>query len=137
FSDSTEDATKEGRKKHQGKESKIIMYRTLADAVFVKDTVPEEMVQGYETDKTRYVKSLQQQFARLKKQYSVHVKGLYQTGGGLKAQDQQDNLIEKIKDSFPYWDELDGFWRELPNYNPIGVSNSTGGVDHGVRAESL
>jgi hypothetical protein len=90
---------------------------------------------------------------RLKKQYSVHVKGLYQTGGGLKAQDQQDNLIgvflnerrpialihgtEKIKDSFPYWDKLDGFWCELPNYNPIGVSNSTGGVDHGARAESL
>lgn len=38
---------------------------------------------------------------------------------------------------FPHWDELDGFWRELPNYNPIGVSNATGGIDHGGRAESL
>jgi hypothetical protein len=43
-------------------------------------------------------------------------------------------LAEKIKLAFPHWDELDGFWRELPNYNPICVSNSTGGVDHAAAA---
>jgi hypothetical protein len=46
-------------------------------------------------------------------------------------------LAEKIKLAFPHWDELDGFWRELPNYNPIGVSNSTSGVDHAAAAVSL
>jgi hypothetical protein len=34
FSDSMEDATSEGRKKHVGKESKINMYSTLAQHVF-------------------------------------------------------------------------------------------------------
>ncbi|KAJ6447722.1 hypothetical protein C8R45DRAFT_762009, partial [Mycena sanguinolenta] len=34
FSDSTEDATVKGRKKVVGKESKINMYGTLAEAVF-------------------------------------------------------------------------------------------------------
>jgi hypothetical protein len=46
-------------------------------------------------------------------------------------------LAEKIKLVFPHWDELDGFWCELPNYSPIGVSNSTGGVDHAAAAASL
>jgi hypothetical protein len=88
----------------------------------------------------------------LKKGYTVHVKTLYQTGGGLKPADQQSNLIseifasikipltaraEKIQQSFPHWDDLHGFWCELPNYNPIGVSNATGGVNHGAKAEAL
>jgi hypothetical protein len=46
-------------------------------------------------------------------------------------------LAKKIKLAFPHWDELDGFWREFPNYNPIGISNSTGGVDHAAAAASL
>jgi hypothetical protein len=88
----------------------------------------------------------------LKKTYALHVKTLYQTGGGLKPADQQSNLIgeilalikipltaraEKIQQSFPHWDELHGFWCELPNYNPIGVSNATGGVHHSAKAEAL
>lgn len=89
----------------------------------------------------------------LKTEYSKHVKELYQTGGGLKPEDQQSNLIgasylhlnglhltpltEKIKGLFPHWDELDGFWRELPNYNPIGVSNASSGANHAAAATSL
>lgn len=36
-----------------------------------------------------------------------------------------------IRTSFPFWDQLHPFWRELPNYNPIGISNSRakGGLD--------
>ncbi|KAJ7909203.1 hypothetical protein B0H13DRAFT_1549172, partial [Mycena leptocephala] len=150
FSDSTEDANKEDRQKKQAKESKINMYSTLADVVFKDEAVvSEEVREDYAQDSSRYAKSLQQQFARLKKGYTVHVKTLYQTGGGLKPADQQSNLIgeifasikipltaraEKIQQSFPHWDDLHGFWCELPNYNPIGVSNATGGVNHGAKA---
>ncbi|KAF8121497.1 hypothetical protein K438DRAFT_1442961, partial [Mycena galopus ATCC 62051] len=149
FSDSTEEATKEGRKKHVGKESKINMYSTLADHVFndadpdlednddAAGVISEEHCTAYAADPSRYAKSMQQQFLRLKTEYSKHVKALYQTGGGLKPEDQQSNLIEKIKASFPHWDKLDSFWRELPNYNPIGVSNASGGADHAATAESL
>ncbi|KAJ7801827.1 hypothetical protein B0H14DRAFT_3489163 [Mycena olivaceomarginata] len=91
--------------------------------------------------------------AVLKKNYSAHKKTLVQTGGGLKPENQQNKphrymrdftnailaeiLAEKIKLAFPHWDQLDGFWRELLNYNPIGVSNATGGVDHAAAAASL
>ncbi|KAF8186837.1 hypothetical protein K438DRAFT_1595773 [Mycena galopus ATCC 62051] len=149
FSDSTEDATNEGRKKHVDKESKINMYSTLADHVFndpdpdsedgddTAGVVSEEHCTAYAADPSRYAKSMQHQFSRLKTEYSKHVKALYPTGGGLKPEDQQSNLIEKIKASFPHWDELDSFWRELPNYNPISVSNASGGVDHAAAAKSL
>ncbi|KAJ6490010.1 hypothetical protein C8R45DRAFT_767089, partial [Mycena sanguinolenta] len=138
FSDSMEDATVKGRKKVVGKESKINMYGTLAEAVFTDEAViTEEVREDYSKDPLRYAKSLQQQFSRLKTAYRDHVKTLYQTGGGLKPEDQQSNLIEKIKQAFPLWDDLDGFWRELPNYNPVGVSNAAGGIDHAARAESL
>ncbi|KAK7022504.1 hypothetical protein R3P38DRAFT_2780517 [Favolaschia claudopus] len=154
FSDSTEDAKVEGRAKKQAKESKIGMYSTLCDHVFsgpeVSDEDEEEIEvddsdcvvdaewrQKYKEDPSRFAKSLQQQFARLKTKYSKKVKTLYATGGGLKSEDMQTNLIEKIKEEFPHWDELHSFWRELPNYNPIGVSNSSGGTDHASRAESL
>lgn len=110
FSDSTEDASTEGRKKLQGKESKINMFSKLAEVIFTDEaTASEDIRTAYTQDKGRYAKSLQQQFARcvnypnlvcctniavrLKKQYSKLIKGLYQTGGGLKPEDQQSNLI--------------------------------------------
>ena len=38
---------------------------------------------------------------------------------------------------WPYWDDLHGFWSELPNYNPVGVSTSTAGQDFGAHAAAL
>jgi hypothetical protein len=122
FSDSTEDATNDGRKRIVGKESKINMYGTLAHEIFKelpKDAPPEdteddvvsaEVRAAYKDNPIRFAKSLQQQFARcviklissfllhsridsLKKSYSAHKKTLVQTGGGLKPEDQQNNLI--------------------------------------------
>ncbi|KAK7006869.1 hypothetical protein R3P38DRAFT_2554979, partial [Favolaschia claudopus] len=140
FSDSTEDAKAEGRGKKQSKESKIGMYGLLCDHIFAG---PEVMEGENEQDEEegRFAKSLQQQFARLKPKYSKAVKKLYATGGGLKPEDVQANLIGKyclkLREDFPHWDELDSFWRELPNYNPIGVNNSASGTNHAARAGSL
>ncbi|KAJ7846091.1 hypothetical protein B0H14DRAFT_2584378 [Mycena olivaceomarginata] len=121
------------------------MYGTLVYEIFnelPKDAALEDNIilakvcAAYKADPGCFAKSLQQQFARLKK-YSAHKKTLVQTEGGLKPEDQQNNLIEKIKLGFPHWDELDGFWCELLNYNPISVSNSTSGIDHAAAAASL
>jgi hypothetical protein len=48
-----------------------------------------------------------------------------------------DCLPDEIREKFPWWDELHGFWRELPNYNPIGVQSSEPGVDHASAAADL
>jgi hypothetical protein len=73
FSDSTEDATNDGRKRIVGKESKINMYGTLAHEIFKElpddapledNTVSAEVRAAYKADPGRFAKSLQQQFAR-------------------------------------------------------------------------
>ncbi|KAJ7350852.1 hypothetical protein DFH08DRAFT_806833 [Mycena albidolilacea] len=135
FSDSIEDALTEGRKKLQEKESKINMFSKLAEGIFTNEaTTSEKICTAYKQDvKYQFPIGIRQSISGdiiLKKQYSKLIKGLYQTGGGLKPlepKDQQSNLIEKIKELFSHWDELDSFWCELP----------TGGIDHGGRAKSL
>jgi hypothetical protein len=46
-------------------------------------------------------------------------------------------FAEKIQEAWPFWDDLHSFWKELPNYRPIGVSNSAGGQDHAAQATRL
>jgi hypothetical protein len=45
--------------------------------------------------------------------------------------------LGEIRDEWPWWDDLHSFWRELPNYNPIGVQSSEPGTDHAAEAEQL
>ncbi len=45
-----------------------------------------------------------------------------------------DTRSEGILKDWPWWKELHSFWRELPNYNPIAVTNSTPGVNHAALA---
>ncbi|KAF7372052.1 hypothetical protein MVEN_00063500 [Mycena venus] len=156
FSDSTEDANAEGRDKKVAKNKKIISFGTIADYIFRHAEVSQEWKDEYEAKPSHFAKSLQQQFSKLKSEYRDHVQTLYATGGGLEPEDVQANLIgasityldsflfgltsrmtAKIRTKFPHWDELDSFWRELPNYNPKGISNGSGGVDHSAHAENL
>ena len=44
---------------------------------------------------------------------------------------------DRIRKEWPFWDDLHGFWSELPNYNPVGVSTSTAGQDFGTHAVAL
>lgn len=46
-------------------------------------------------------------------------------------------FLDKVRDDFPWWDELHAFWRELPNYNPVGVQSSEPGTDHAGEAAGL
>ncbi|KAJ3930648.1 MAG: hypothetical protein NXY57DRAFT_962507 [Lentinula lateritia] len=74
---------------------------------------------------------------RLKKTYSKHVRRLKDTGGGLLPEDQAQNIIEQIQEEFEFWDDLHAMWSELPNYNPIGVSNATSGSNHSNNTSEL
>lgn len=40
-------------------------------------------------------------------------------------------------ENFLWFSDLHGFWQHLPNYNPIGVSNSNSGTDHAACAANL
>ena len=45
--------------------------------------------------------------------------------------------IASIKEEWPFWDDLHAMWKELPNYRPIGVSNSSSGQDLAEDASDL
>lgn len=38
---------------------------------------------------------------------------------------------------WPFWDDLHAFWSELPNYNPIGVTNAMSGQGFNDQAARL
>lgn len=48
-----------------------------------------------------------------------------------------NNSIEEIEDEWLWWNDLHAFWRELPNYNPVGVESSEPRFDHAAAAEGL
>ena len=33
---------------------------------------------------------------------------------------------DKLSEGFPYWERLHGYWRTLPNYNPVTVTSDPG-----------
>jgi hypothetical protein len=65
FSDSTTEAKEEGRKKVQGHEGKIILYGTIAQAIFTHEDTDQETRLEYDADPNKFARSTQQQFARL------------------------------------------------------------------------
>lgn len=47
--------------------------------------------------------------------------------------------IERIREEFPFWDDLHQLWRELPNYNPHSVITSVedSGIDRQEQFQAL
>ncbi|KAJ7659684.1 hypothetical protein DFH06DRAFT_989406, partial [Mycena polygramma] len=139
FSDSTAEAKKEQRKKSVAKDGKAVQYAELAKFIFEED--PKEQAR-YVNDPAKYAVSVETRFHRLKKEYKGHLEVLGATGAGLHPDDvKEDSNIEsligkscKIRDDWPWWDDLHAFWRELPSYNPIGVQSSEPGTDHASAA---
>ncbi|KAH8797795.1 hypothetical protein DL96DRAFT_897817 [Flagelloscypha sp. PMI_526] len=140
FSDSTQAARAENRARVQGKDGRDVMFGHLAEPVFTHPTFVEtepQLAKEYKENPKRFVQSIKQRFARLRDDYRKHAVKLKATGGGVLPEDQQTNIIEQIKEEFPFWDDLHAFWRELPNYSPIAVSSSERDIDHASRAASL
>jgi hypothetical protein len=42
-----------------------------------------------------------------------------------------------IQSEWPWWDDLHTFWRQLPNYDALGVQSLEPGTRHASEAEAL
>ncbi|KAJ7476798.1 hypothetical protein FB451DRAFT_1397032 [Mycena latifolia] len=139
FSDSTAEAKKEGRTKQVAKDGKAVRCGVLAKYIFAED--PNERAR-YQNDPAKYATSTETRLRRLKKEYQKLLERLGATGAGLDPSQIQEgsklsSLIEEIRQEWPWWDDLHAFWRELPNYNPVGVQSSEPGTDHASAAADI
>src|SRR5882762_135128 len=44
----------------------------------------------------------------------------------LKLKEKLKFRTDKLTSKFPWWERLHGFWRTLPNFNPVTVSSEPG-----------
>ncbi|KAJ7497809.1 hypothetical protein B0H11DRAFT_1639326, partial [Mycena galericulata] len=144
FSDSTAEAKKAGRQKLVGKDGKTHQYTQLAAYIFKEDPAEEAR---YANAPKKYASAVE---TRLKKEYLALCTKLGATGAGLDpglvtAGTENYYILSRIyrlfsaeiRNDWPWWDQLHGFWRELPNYNPVGVQSSEPGTDHAGAASAL
>ncbi|KAJ7616876.1 hypothetical protein B0H17DRAFT_882543, partial [Mycena rosella] len=143
FSDSTADAKKENRAKQVAKDGKAVQYGELAKHIFLED--PQEQAR-YANNPVKYATSTETRMRRLKKEYQGHLERIGATGAGLDPSRIREGSelasifgesTNEIREDWPWWDDLHGFWRELPSYNPIGVQSSEPGTDHASAAADL
>ncbi|KAJ7689665.1 hypothetical protein B0H17DRAFT_1134806 [Mycena rosella] len=127
FSDSSQDAAEEGRKKNVAKGQKHVFYIALAKDIFSIDSdpklraavatdVPEELWKSVENLITQLVCFPSENMGD-----STHA-----------------YLLEELKKTMklPFWERLHGFWRTLPNYNPT-LATSDPGQDMAAEALKL
>ncbi|KAJ6573445.1 hypothetical protein DFH09DRAFT_851500, partial [Mycena vulgaris] len=139
FSDSTADAKKEARAKQVAKDGKAVQCGVLAKYIFEND---EQEQARYANDSAKFAGAVETRLRRLKKDYIGFLGQIGATGAGLdpdrvREGSQLASVFDEVREKFPWWDELHGFWRELPNYNPISVQSSEPGVDHASAAADL
>ncbi|KAJ7114784.1 hypothetical protein C8R44DRAFT_880859 [Mycena epipterygia] len=89
-----------------------------------------------------YATSVETCLRRLKKDYQKLLERIGATGAGLnpshiRVGSNLASIFDEVREEFPWWDDLHAFWRELPNYNPIGVQSSEPGTDHAGAAAQL
>ncbi|KAK7467555.1 hypothetical protein VKT23_004608 [Stygiomarasmius scandens] len=130
FSDSSENAKSEGRRKQVSKTGKLDLHRVLAKAVFENDA-KEDVREDYKANPDKYAKSVENYLGRLKREYRDTNNRIGKTGAGLDYSQVEEgsalqNLIQQEIANFPAWERLHGFWRKLPNYNPFPVSSEPG-----------
>ncbi|KAJ7124707.1 hypothetical protein C8R46DRAFT_973851, partial [Mycena filopes] len=139
FSDSSKDAKKDGRDKHVAKDGKSVQYGVLARFIFKEDPVEGPR---YVNEPTKYAGAVETRLRRLKTEYQACLVRIGSTGAGLDpsrvtAGTALSSLIDEVRNDFPWWDDLHSFWRELPNYNTVGVQSSEPGTDHASAAAEL
>ncbi|KAJ7093598.1 hypothetical protein C8R44DRAFT_583591, partial [Mycena epipterygia] len=143
FSDSAAEAKKEKLAKQVAKDGKAVQCGVLAKYIFAKD--PNEQAR-YSNDPAKYSTSTETRLRRLKKDYQGHLERIGATGAGLDPSHVREGsalasifgeLQNEVRQVFPWWDDLHAFWRELPNYNPIGVQSLEPGTDHAHAAADL
>ncbi len=138
------------------------MYGVLAEHIFTGSNVDQEHCREHGKDPTWFAWSTQQQFAwwviiiglslvnakitwyKAQKE----VPGTYKEAEVYKGRNvpwRQSSKydrsvhahwyhIENICNEWPFWDNLHAIWRELLNYNPVGICNAEGGQNYSEQA---
>ncbi|KIK12668.1 hypothetical protein PISMIDRAFT_120460, partial [Pisolithus microcarpus 441] len=117
FSDSHQEAVNEGWQHQQMSAQKEVYFQQVADAVFTHDHDPH-IRQLY----AQYPSSLPI-ISLLRRKYNNANKTLGSGGAGLTAISlvsmHTNASLDKILDTFPWWEDLHGFWRTNPSYNTV------------------
>ncbi|KAL1758141.1 hypothetical protein FB107DRAFT_247081, partial [Schizophyllum commune] len=142
FSDSIDDAKKEGRSRvSTAKTTKTSYYEAAAKAVLGTDS-DDQYRAAVQLHPRKFATSVQQLINnRLKKKYRESNLKIGQTGAGKRREEitpgsDLDNIIQGIEREFPFWRQLHGWWRTLPNFNPY-TTDSEQGQDHTTSAAQV
>ncbi|KAG2342373.1 hypothetical protein BDR05DRAFT_949032 [Suillus weaverae] len=109
-----------------GSKSKI--WANIAEAVFHHDA---EYGTTYIEDSNKFVNVVNNHLTYLKTKYKKHHASFRQTGAGVNPLDASGakNLREQVLIEFPWYDVLDGLWKDHPAFAPTTISSAPG-VDH-------
>ncbi|KIK13413.1 hypothetical protein PISMIDRAFT_84300, partial [Pisolithus microcarpus 441] len=140
FSDSHQEAVNEGRRRQQMSAQKEVYFQQVADAVFTHDH-DLHIWQLYAQYPSVFIKPIKSQFQSLRKKYNDANKTLGATRAGLTAMELREKLemkrlLDKILDTFPWWEDLHGFWRTNPSYNTV-FSTGDLGQDFAMEAQQF
>ncbi|KAI6006967.1 hypothetical protein EDD15DRAFT_2113800, partial [Pisolithus albus] len=138
FSDSHQQAVNEGRRRQQMIAQKEVYLQQAAAAVFTHDH-DMHIRQLYAQYPSVFIKPIKNRFQSLRKNYNEANKTLGSTGAGLTAAELRENpeqkkLLDKITETFPWWEDLHGFWRNNPSYNTV-FSTADPGQDFAAEAQ--
>ncbi|EGN97085.1 hypothetical protein SERLA73DRAFT_74797 [Serpula lacrymans var. lacrymans S7.3] len=150
FSDSTKEAKSRGRRKvvNKSSSSKSDVHTIIAHHIFSVDE-HADTCQDYADNPQKYARAVDNHLSNLKTKYQAFNCELGSTGSGLRYDDIEPgthawNLIvfltafsfRKLKINLPWWEDLHGWWREIPSINILAISSSPG-HDHGKEASKI
>ncbi|KAF8545743.1 hypothetical protein OG21DRAFT_1397036, partial [Imleria badia] len=123
FSDSSQAAREEGRSKETNNQSRKTIYIALAQAIFLHDESIEIRAMC-EQDPSQFVPVVERRLAGLRKKYRSKLAVLTGTGAGrtyeeLLETDLARNLIGAVRERFPWFDNLHGWWKSNLAYNLV------------------
>ncbi|KAG1837665.1 hypothetical protein F4604DRAFT_1692097 [Suillus subluteus] len=109
-----------------GNKSKI--WADIAQQVFEDDTEYGSM---YAEEKTKFMQAVGNRLSYLRSKYKKHRGCFKQTGAGVNLLDASGakNLREQVMMDFPWYDVLDGLWKDNPAFAPVTISSAPG-IDH-------
>ncbi|KIK18466.1 hypothetical protein PISMIDRAFT_72520, partial [Pisolithus microcarpus 441] len=124
FSNSHQEAVNKGRQRQQMSAQKEVYFQQVADAVFTHNH-------------NLHIWQLYAQYPSVFK-YNDTNKTLGSSGAGLTAielreRPEMKRLLDKILDTFPWWEDLHRFWRTNPSYNTV-CSTADPGQDFATEA---
>ncbi|KAI6035954.1 hypothetical protein PISMIDRAFT_74058, partial [Pisolithus microcarpus 441] len=123
FSNSHQEAVNEGWWHQQMSTQKEVYFQQVADAVFTHNHNPH-IQQLYAQYPSVFVKPIKSHFQLLCKKYNDTNKTLSSsraclTAIELRERPEMKRLLDKILDTFPWWEDLHSFWRTNLSYNTV------------------